>query len=180
MEDLTGKIFGRWTAISIAASKEKDGRVRWVCKCQCGTIKEISGNSLRTKNSRSCGCLRTEELVKRVRTHGQSVRGNRTAEYNMWKSAKHRAAVKGLDFNLELSDIVVPEFCPVFTSVRLNKTHTKSHYDSPSLDRRKPELGYVKGNVQVISHKANTIKQNATPEEIRRVADWLEGELHAR
>lgn len=44
--------------------------------------------------------------------------------------------------------------------------------DSPSIDRIIPALGYVKGNVIVVSQRANTIKNNATPEELRRVADF--------
>ena len=45
---------------------------------------------------------------------------------------------------------------------------------SPTLDRIVPSLGYVPGNVVVISHKANSIKSNATAAEIRAVADWLD------
>jgi hypothetical protein len=44
-----------------------------------------------------------------------------------------------------------------------------------SLDRIKPELGYVLGNIAIISHLANTIKQNCTdPEVFRRLADYVE------
>ena len=46
--------------------------------------------------------------------------------------------------------------------------------NSPSLDRIVPELGYIPSNVVVISYKANAIKRNATPQEIRRVADFYE------
>jgi hypothetical protein len=44
-----------------------------------------------------------------------------------------------------------------------------AHDNSPSLDRIIPELGYVKGNIMVISHKANTIKSNANIEELEKV-----------
>ncbi len=43
---------------------------------------------------------------------------------------------------------------------------------SPSLDRIIPEKGYVKGNVIVVSNKANVIKNNATPEEIIAVGEF--------
>ena len=44
---------------------------------------------------------------------------------------------------------------------------------TPSLDRINPKLGYVKGNVQVISWRANNIKRDATAEELRLVADFV-------
>jgi hypothetical protein len=47
--------------------------------------------------------------------------------------------------------------------------------NSPSLDRKTPELGYVRGNVAFISTKANRIKSNATTEEIFAVAKYLQG-----
>jgi hypothetical protein len=44
---------------------------------------------------------------------------------------------------------------------------------SPSLDRIKPELGYVPGNIQVISARANVMKNDATPEELLAFANWV-------
>lgn len=172
---IAGKRFGRWTVLGLAISTEKDGRRRWVCKCDCGTVKDIAEGSLRSANSRSCGCLRVEELIARVKTHGQSTRGGRTSEYDMWKSARHRALLHHLPFNIELTDIVVPQYCPVL-NIKLDKTHSKSHDDSPSLDRLVPSLGYIKGNVCVISHRANSIKSNATWQELLSVSEWVKKE----
>jgi hypothetical protein len=42
-----------------------------------------------------------------------------------------------------------------------------------SLDRIVPELGYVKGNIAVISNRANSLKSNATLEELERLCAWL-------
>lgn len=44
---------------------------------------------------------------------------------------------------------------------------------APSLDRRAPEKGYVKGNVTVMSRRANTLKLNASSEELRAIAAWV-------
>ena len=45
--------------------------------------------------------------------------------------------------------------------------------NSPTLDRLVPALGYVKGNVAILSLKANAIKSNANSEEVKQVADWM-------
>ena len=87
----------------------------------------------------------------------------RKPENRMLNRAKARAKKYGLDFNLDESDIIIPEFCPLLgvpLSVAEGRRAVKDN--SASLDRIDPKLGYVKGNVWVISHKANTIKSNAT------------------
>ena len=54
--DLTRRTFGRLTVIERAGS-DHGGRACWRCECSCGTSKVISGDSLRSGNTRSCGCL---------------------------------------------------------------------------------------------------------------------------
>lgn len=87
----------------------------------------------------------------------------------IYTSAKSRAKRNGIPFNLDFSDIVIPEFCPVL-GIKLKQRDGKLADNSPSLDRIIPELGYIKGNVIVISNKANRIKNNATSDEIYKVA----------
>lgn len=89
-------------------------------------------------------------------------------ERTMFIAAKNRAKEKNLDFNLELSDILIPEFCPILEVQLVPKTEY-----APSLDRINPIKGYVKGNVQVISRKANIMKNNATKEELVKFAEWV-------
>lgn len=89
----------------------------------------------------------------------------RNIEQAMLTSAKNRAARKGLEFNLELSDIVIPEKCPLL-EVPFH-FGTKECYDySPSIDRIDNSKGYVKGNIQIISMKANAMKNSASLEEL--------------
>lgn len=100
----------------------------------------------------------------------------RRAEHQMYLSAKHRAKKARMPFDLEHGDICIPEFCPVL-GVRIERNvsgKTGARASSPTLDRVRPELGYVRGNVQVISSKANRIKQNATAAELMAVARWVE------
>jgi len=93
----------------------------------------------------------------------------------MLATAKDRAKKKGIDFSITLKDIELPEYCPVL-GVKLEVNRGKGHGgrdNSYSLDRIDPTLGYVEGNVQVMSLKANSMKFNATPEELLKFAEWI-------
>lgn len=57
--NLIGKTFGRLTVIE-KGKIDKNGHRYWVCKCECGNIKEISGSSLIANKTLSCGCLHSE------------------------------------------------------------------------------------------------------------------------
>src|ERR1700752_1001320 len=81
----------------------------------------------------------------------------------LWWAAKRRAKVKGLPFDITKEDIIVPEFCPYLgITLTVHAPRGSSRETVCSLDRIIPELGYVKGNIEVISHLANTMKQYAT------------------
>ena len=92
--------------------------------------------------------------------------------YQMRANAKKRAEATGLPFSLSVHDIVIPEVCPVFGIPLAAPTGEKSgpQDNSPSLDRIRPALGYVPGNVRVISYKANRIRNNGTFVELMQVA----------
>lgn len=53
--DLTGHKFGRLTVIEISEKKNK--HLYWLCKCECGNLKSISGSNLKSGRIKSCGCL---------------------------------------------------------------------------------------------------------------------------
>lgn len=79
-----------------------------------------------------------------------------------------------MQFNLTVDDIAIPAFCPALGIPLFKATGAKAQGpNSPTLDRIVPELGYVRGNVRVISARANQIKSNATPEELLRVACYF-------
>jgi hypothetical protein len=75
---------------------------------------------------------------------------------------------------ITIHDIVIPEFCPLL-GIRLEpgKGTGGAKAASPSLDKIRPELGYVPGNVWVISHRANVIKSDATLSELRMLVERL-------
>jgi len=117
----------------------------------------------------------TEEQKKRNQEKQNEYRVN-NPEWYMHNKAKRRALDRQIDFNIEVKDIVMPVNCPVFKKYKLKKEYSEKSGPkpwSPSLDRIDNSKGYVKGNIQVISNKANTMKGNATPEELLQFAFWI-------
>lgn len=99
----------------------------------------------------------------------------------MLMNAKKRAKRKNTQFSLTQNDICMPDICPVL-GIQLKVLRVKQggsrkgmcRQSSPSLDRIDNSKGYVKGNVIVISYKANTIKNNATLEELKKIVNFYE------
>lgn len=94
------------------------------------------------------------------------------------KCAKQRARRFNVPFDLTLADVqsCIPanNICPI-TKVSFRRGEGKVGPTSMTLDRIDPEKGYVRGNVAVISHLANTMKQNCSdPAIFRRLADYIE------
>lgn len=83
-----------------------------------------------------------------------------------------------LDFNIDMLDIVIPDMCPLLGIPLLRASVGRKVHGSPSLDRIDPSKGYIKGNVWVISTRANTLKNNATLEELATLVDNLRKHLN--
>ncbi len=116
----------------------------------------------------ACGRRRREMDPARERARQMKYREANIARY-LWQSAKDRAARYGHQFDLEPSDIVIPEVCPVFGTPFI-LGHPRQ---AASVDRLIPSRGYVRGNVVVISRLANSIKYTATASEVEKVALWM-------
>jgi len=84
----------------------------------------------------------------------------------LFRSAKHRAKVLNLSFNIEKSDIQIPKICPFFLLPLTSTQGSGRCQMNASLDRIDSSKGYIKGNIQVLSSLANKMKQNATQEQL--------------
>ncbi len=84
-------------------------------------------------------------------------------------NAKKRSRVAGIPFTIKASDIYIPEVCPIL-GVPIVITDGYHKY-APSLDRVIPALGYVPGNVRVVSILGNAMKSSATRDECVAFAD---------
>jgi hypothetical protein len=93
-------------------------------------------------------------------------------EQRMWSTAKARAKRTHRAFDIAIRDIKIPEICPVL-GIPLRRHGNGRHDDCPSLDCLIPSLGYIRGNVFVISMRANRIKNDATPVELDLISKWV-------
>ena len=85
--------------------------------------------------------------------------------------AKGRANKRGLEFSISSVDLSLPVFCP-YLGIKLDNYSVNKdfHY---SIDRIDNSKGYVSGNVEIISNRANRLKNNATAEELLKIAQRM-------
>lgn len=87
--DLSGQRFGRLTVIERVEdyiSPKGKHNTRWKCGCDCGNIVTVCGWQLRTDDTRSCGCIHSEQISQRNFVHGK----RHTRIYEIWKGMKAR------------------------------------------------------------------------------------------
>lgn len=88
------------------------------------------------------------------------------------RTIKIKSQQRNIPFGIVLDEFLpIPRVCPIFA--------TPMNYDGnrdsvPTFDRLIPKLGYISGNVRLISHRANRIKSDATLEELKRMVAWWE------
>lgn len=90
IQDLTGLKFGKLTVLNFAGRKSSGKFLKtfWVCKCECGNIKEIASGDLKNGHTTSCGCYHKKLFGDVNRKHNMANKCGRI--YQLWKSIKYR------------------------------------------------------------------------------------------
>lgn len=154
------------------------------CSLSCSTKYnrlQILQNDI-PQNYKKCGkCLKIKEFTK-FRKNKNSAFGycyfckdcdkqriyTRDKRKVLLNAARKRAKDQNLEFNLDIDDIILPIQCPILGIELMFNKHNACD-NSYSIDRIESNKGYIKGNIQIISFKANTIKNNASLLEIEKV-----------
>jgi hypothetical protein len=129
-----------------------------------------------TKSGMCKPCHVKHNSARRL-TNIDSAKAYDRARYeSLWREravdgAKRRAVSAGLPFDITVNDVVIPSTCPVL-GIPIFITRGLAGSNAPSLDRIKPELGYVKGNVIVVSWRANRLRSDAQSSELRLISDF--------
>lgn len=113
--------------------------------------------------------LRREKDFEYAEAKRQASRDNHKKHivHAMWIRAKQRAEKHNYEFNIDETDIIIPKVCPLLEVPIVMGSKGDYEY-TPSLDRIDNSKGYIKGNIWVISKKANSMKNSASKEELSR------------
>jgi len=164
--DLAGKRFGKLIVITQSGS-DNFNNIKWLCRCDCGKEKIISGSSLRHKLTTSCGCYGIQKLLDHKNiTHGlYGEKGSSERRlHNIWAGMKDRC----LNPNTErysryggLGITVYKEWVSNYKSFydwSINNGYT----DTLTIDRIENDGNYTPSNCQWISKSENSIKKRTT------------------
>lgn len=149
------------------AGKRKIKRIRCISE-HCNEFVEprIRKNGSASKAKRYCSdkCYRLNDALLHPKKY-------------MWRSCEQRAKKKGWAFSLKLEDMPdLPTHCPVLPWVPLERptgTGNKNLQNAMSIDRIKPDLGYIPENIRIVSLRANHLKSDATIEELEYILNDL-------
>lgn len=99
----------------------------------------------------------------------------RKAQRKRLQMKRENAFRKAIPFDIEYPDIQWPTHCPVLgLELDYSSPAGRRVEHSASFDRIDPSKGYLKGNVRVISWRANRIKNDGTAAEHRKIAAYME------
>jgi hypothetical protein len=122
--------------------------------------RQISNNDFSYWDSIKTQSKRNGGVDKQLKAKAKS------PEYLIWYRSKENAKKNKYDFNLEIEDIVIPKYCPLLGVELIFGFDNKESPNYYSIDRINSSKGYIKGNIQIISRLANTMKSNATEEQL--------------
>jgi hypothetical protein len=129
---------------------------------KCKAIFEITSRQVVMCKTCNCTRVKAHDLRKK-----------------MIARAKNRTKVNGLELSISYTDLVIPTHCPILgIPLEASVGSPGGTPGSPSLDRIDNTKGYIKGNIQVISHLANQMKAQASKEELVRFAKWVLAEYN--
>jgi hypothetical protein len=126
----------------------------------------IHGGRLQRRTCRACNRAYMNAYNAERRRHAPA--------REMWERARKRAQRFGIAFQLPREAVVIPEVCPALgTPIGTSGPRTPM---SPSLDRIRPEEGYVPGNIRVLSDFANRLKGDLSLADLERRQMSAEGQ----
>lgn len=170
IKDISGEKFGRLTAESY---RREGRRTLWKCRCECGQKTEVTLGGLTSGKTKSCGCLRSENISLRMRTHGFS----KSAEYRAFRNAINRCnreadpryksyGGRGIEFRFKSFEEFIGHIGEKPSADHsLDRINSDGHY----------EIGNVRWAVQVEQARNKTTNRMVKVNGIARpLSEWAE------
>lgn len=175
-KDLIGKRFGKLTVLELSHTKRYDlqSKTYWKCLCDCGIIKIVNGDSMKTGSSKSCGCE-----SKPKGNNSKYFTGIKELGGWVLSNIKCRARNKNLKYNLDtkyMYEILQKQefkcaLSGVILELQNSSTNKTTENNTASIDRIDSSKGYIKGNVQWVHKRVNIMKNNLSDMEF---IEWCE------
>lgn len=162
--DLTDKKFGKWYVISL----DDDIRL-WKCRCDCGTIKKVWGNSLR--RGKSIGCRKCQHsslnftLSQKIGECNKHWKGYKDISMSYVTRLKNNARKRNLTFDVTIEflwELFIKQNrqCALSGIPLQFRSRVAKSDGNASLDRIDSTKGYIEGNVQWVDKDINSIKSD--------------------
>jgi hypothetical protein len=173
-KDEAGKTYGRWTVLRFD-SISKGKAARWICRCECGTEKSVSGTTLRFGESESCGCLHRERLIA-----ANSLPPGEANLNDLISNYRAQATNRGYEFSLtdeqcrELfsGDCFYCGVAPVQIH-RPGRTRGNGKFPYNGIDRVKNEIGYTVENTVSCCGRCNAGKNKMSIDDFIEMCNWV-------
>lgn len=177
--DMVGQIHGRLIVIE-RYGHDGFGNITWLCRCDCGNEKVIAGASLRSGNTRSCGCLQ-KERASEVHSLPEGV----AAFNDLLSKMQHGAESRGYEWQLTDEQVArltkqPCHYCGVAPAQIHGGTKYNGDYIYNGIDRVNNKGGYMIDNVVSCCFKCNRMKSAMTLEEFRSQVLSIYGHLLVR
>lgn len=158
--NLIGERFGQLVILSLEPRPNKKKTPKYLCKCDCGNNTIVDYNSLKSGNTRSCGCLLSKSARERFsKPFGASAFN---IVFNRYKSDAKR---RGLEFRLNREEFLqfTQQNCHYCGSPPLGLCMTKTtngHFSYNGIDRKDSSMGYFVDNCVTCCKFCNTMKMD--------------------
>ncbi len=168
--ELIGQIFDRLTVIS-GAGINKHGNTIWNCQCECGNFKIISSDNLRSRHTKSCGCLQKETSMKK----GNSWKTKKKGEAGLNKLFyKYKTKLPTINLEFSLTKEKFKEltsqncyYCDLEPRQISNSGSLKSKYKYNGIDRKNNSGEYTIENCVPCCKQCNLAKRQMTVSEFQ-------------